>query len=101
MATFSQDDVDRLITDVRIIRNRPKVEAIIHNAAVMLDLDRRFGGFDKYLSSHGGFEATAADLRRNFRFIGESGAYFFLYAVGEPAPRHDEWMATHARKASA
>jgi DNA-3-methyladenine glycosylase I len=101
VAAFSQDDGDRRIADVRIIRDRPKVEAIVHNAAVMLDLDRQFGGFDKHLSSHGGFEATAADLRRNFRFIGESGAYFFLYAVGEPAPRHDEWMATHARKASA
>jgi DNA-3-methyladenine glycosylase I len=101
VAALSEEDVDRLITDVRIIRNRPKVEAIIHNAGVMIDLERQFGGFDKYLSSHGGFEPTVADLRRHFRFLGESGAYFFLYAVGEPAPRHEEWMASHARKASA
>jgi hypothetical protein len=32
------------------------------------------------------FKATVADLRRNFRFLGETSAYFFLAMVGEPVP---------------
>ena len=100
VANLTEADVERLLTDTRIIRNRAKVEATMHNAAVMLDLDRRFDGFDKHLSSHGGYEATVADLRRNFRFLGESGAYFFLYAVDQPVPRHEEWMAAHGRTAA-
>jgi hypothetical protein len=35
----------------------------------------------RYLRSHRGFEETVADLRRQFRFIGDSGAYHFLWSV--------------------
>ena len=38
---------------------------------------------------------TVADLKRQFRFIGDSGAYFFLYMVDEPVPPHEEWSAAH------
>jgi hypothetical protein len=63
----------------------------------MLALDREHGGFGKYLSSWGSFEETVAALRRDFRFLGESGAYFFLWGVAQPVPSHDEWAETHGR----
>jgi hypothetical protein len=34
-----------------------------------------------------------ADLKRQFRFIGDSGAYRFLWSVGEPTPPYEEWFA--------
>jgi hypothetical protein len=43
-----------------------------------LELDAEHTGFGRYLSSHGGFEETVAYLKRQFRFIGDSGAYHFL-----------------------
>jgi hypothetical protein len=61
----------------------------------MLALEKEFGGFQKYLCSQGDFEATAADLKREFRYMGDFGAFYFLYVVGEAVPSYDEWCARH------
>ena len=100
VAAFTGDDVERLVEDARIIRNRRKIEATIHNAQVMLELDREYKGFGRYLRSQPDYEALVADLRGNFKFVGDSGAYYFLYVVGEPTPPHEEWMAAHPPRAA-
>ena len=41
VAAFTDDDVERLAADTRIIRNRRKIEATITNAETMLALDAR------------------------------------------------------------
>ena len=41
VAAFTGDDVERLAEDTRIIRNRRKIEATVHNAETMLDARRR------------------------------------------------------------
>jgi 3-methyladenine DNA glycosylase Tag len=91
VAAFGPDDVDRLVTNEAVIRSRPKIEAVIDNAQVLLDLDGQYKGFRKYLRSHGSYDATAADLQKRFHYIGPTGAYTFLYAVGEDVPTHPEW----------
>jgi 3-methyladenine DNA glycosylase Tag len=95
VAEFTPADVDRLAADTRIVRNRRKIEATVDNAVEMVALDEEFGGFRSYLRSHGGFDETVADLRRHFRFLGDTGAYYFLYVVGEQVPSHEDWMARH------
>jgi 3-methyladenine DNA glycosylase Tag len=99
IARLSERDLDRLATDTRIVRNRKKIEATIDNATEMVALEKEFGSIGKYLRSHGDFEATVADLRRRFRYLGDTGAYYFLYVVGERVPAHEEWMARHQTKA--
>jgi len=104
IAAFTGEDVDRLVEDTRIIRNRRKIEATITNAETMLTLDGEPGGFTGWLRSHADFEATVAALRGAFRFLGDTGTYFFLYVVGEKVPPHEEWMKAHEsapRRASA
>lgn len=86
IAALTPDDVDRLATDRRLIRNHKKIEAIADNAAMLLELDKAPGGFAGHLASLGGYEAQVADLRRNFRFLGPSSAHIFLTMVGEPVP---------------
>lgn len=95
VASMTPADVDRLMSDPAVIRYRRKIEAIIENAQIMVELDGRFHGFGKYLGSRGTPEETIADLRRDFRFLGESSAYFFLHAVGQSAPMPPEWLAAH------
>ena len=95
VADLTPPEIDRLTEDTRIIRNRKKIEATVHNAGTMVELDRKHGGFKKYLRSHGGFEDTVTDLRKRFKFVGDTGAYYFLHVVGEPVPPHEEWMASH------
>ncbi len=95
IAAFSGDDIERLTGDTRIIRNRRKIEATVTNAETMLRLDGEHGGFAAYLRSHETFDDTVAGLRAEFRFLGDTGAYYFLYVVGEPVPSHEDWMAAH------
>jgi hypothetical protein len=99
IAAFTGDDIDRLAEDTRIIRNRRKIEATVTNAETMLALDEEPGGFTGWLRSHAGFDATVAALRGEFRFLGDTGSYFFLYVVGERVPPHEEWMKAHASTA--
>ena len=94
VARFTPDDVDRLTEDTGIVRNRKKIEATVDNALELVALEKEHKGFRNYLRSHGSFEETVADLKRHFRFLGETGSYFFLYVVGEKVPPHDEWMAS-------
>jgi hypothetical protein len=96
VASFTAEDVERLLDDPRVVRSRAKIEATVDNAQALLELDAEHGGFRRYLRARGSFEETAADLKRQFRFIGDSGAYYFLYVVGEAVPPHDEWFAARA-----
>jgi DNA-3-methyladenine glycosylase I len=98
VASLTEAEMADLTQDPRIIRNRKKVEAIVDNARVMIDLAEANGGsFQEYLRSHGGFEETVADLRRNFRFMGEFGCFYFLYVVGEEVPGYDDWCKSRGR----
>ena len=97
VASMIPPDIDRLMEDPRVIRRRPKLEAIVDNARQMLDLEKTHGSFRQYLRSHGGFEATAADLRKRFKFVGDMGAYHFLWVVDEDVPDYADWCASRGR----
>ena len=100
VADYDQDDVERLLDDPRVIRSKAKIEATIDNAQALIELDTEHGGFRCYLQSHRSFEDTAADLKRQFRFIGDSGAYHFLWSADEPTPSHEEWLGNRGSPTS-
>jgi len=93
VATLSPDEIDALTSDTRIVRNRRKIESTVHNARVMLELEREFGSFKKYLDAQGDFPSRVKDLRKRFKHVGDFGAFYFLYVVGEPVPEHHEYRA--------
>jgi DNA-3-methyladenine glycosylase I len=98
VASLTESEIADIAQDPRIIRNRKKVDAIVDNARRMIELDEEYRGFKTYLRSHGGFEETVKDLRKNFRFLGDSGAYIFLYVVGEEVPTYDDWCKSRGRE---
>jgi 3-methyladenine DNA glycosylase Tag len=98
VASLSDRDVDKLMKDTRIVRNRPKIDATIHNAQKIIDTDAEFKGFRKYLRSFDSYEALVKDMRKRFKFLGESGCYIFLYTVKEKVPEYHEWRAAHPMK---
>ena len=57
----------------------------------MIDLEESHNGFRNYLRSHGGFDATVKDLRKQFKFMGETGSYYFLWCVSEEVPEYEDW----------
>ncbi|GAA5177959.1 DNA-3-methyladenine glycosylase [Rugosimonospora acidiphila] len=98
VATYGDADVERLMGDAGIVRNRAKIDAAINNARAALDLP---GGLSALLWSYapGGrprptsyaevpastpeSTAMAKDLRkRGFRFVGPTTAYALMQATG-------------------
>ena len=52
VAAFKEKDFERLINDPGIIRNRLKINAAIENAKTVLEIQREFGSFKKWLDHH-------------------------------------------------
>jgi DNA-3-methyladenine glycosylase I len=98
VADLTEPELEALAGDTRVIRNRRKLQAIMSNAQRMLELEKRHGSFRSYLRSHGGFEAAVKDLRKQFKFVGDMGAYHFLYVVGEDVPSYPEWCASRGKE---
>ncbi len=90
VARLRDVDIDRLMGDTRVIRNRRKLEAIRGNAREMLALDAEYKGFRRYLDSLGDFEATKKALHKRFAFVGDAGSWYFLWMVGRKVPAHEE-----------
>ncbi len=99
VAALTEEELDELAQDKRVIRNRRKLAAVVYNAQRIIELDTEHGGFINYLRSHGDFYDVAKDLRKQFKFLGDTGCYFFLYVVGEPVPPHEEWMRVREQSA--
>ena len=91
VANLTPAELDELMQDTRVIRNRRKIEAIVTNAQRMLELESGHGNFRGYLRSHVDFDATIKDLRKQFKFLGDMGAYHFLYVVSEEVPPYEEF----------
>jgi 3-methyladenine DNA glycosylase Tag len=89
VARLKTRDIDRLMKDTRVIRNRKKLEAISSNAGRMVELDAEFKGFKKYLDSLGDFDSTKKALHKEFAYMGDSGTWFFLWMVGRKVPDHE------------
>jgi 3-methyladenine DNA glycosylase Tag len=90
VAKLTAKDIDRLMGDTRVIRNRKKLEAISSNAGRMLELDAEHGGFNNYLDSLGDFDSTKKALHKQFAYMGDTGTWFFLWMVGRKVPAHED-----------
>jgi 3-methyladenine DNA glycosylase Tag len=99
VSKFTGEDIDRLMQNPEVIRNRAKLEGIVMNARRMLELDKAHGSFRNYLKSLGGFENQLKALHKEFKFLGESGAYYFLWRVGEQVPEWEAWEKHRAAEA--
>ncbi len=86
VADYTKKDVDRLLKDEGIVRNRGKIEAIIKNAATFRELEKQYGSFKRYIDSldkSDNYEKVVRDLRYKFSRLGPPSASLFLYTVGE------------------
>ena len=91
VAGIQVPELEQLAEDTRVICNRRKLNAVVSNAQRMQELDAEHGSFQKYLRSHDDFEATVKDLRKQFKFLGDTGCYYFMHVVGEEVPSYDAW----------
>jgi DNA-3-methyladenine glycosylase I len=98
VAAFGPPDVERLMADPGIVRNRAKIEATIANARAVLALEESLGAlcwsfapppapaperFEDLAASTPESKALAKALKaRGFRFVGPTTAYAAMQACG-------------------
>ncbi|MDR3424042.1 MAG: DNA-3-methyladenine glycosylase I [Alphaproteobacteria bacterium] len=84
IAAYDQHDIDRLLSDAGIIRNRLKIKAIIANAQTVLDLRKTHGGFAAWLAAHHPQNKPqwVKLFRNTFAFTGGEITGEFLMSIG-------------------
>lgn len=103
VAAYSTVDMERLLTDAGIVRNRLKIEAAVRNARGVLAIREEFGSLDSFLWGYVDHrprqnawkslaeipawtelsDRMSKDLRkRGFNFVGSTICYAFMQAVG-------------------
>jgi DNA-3-methyladenine glycosylase I len=125
IAGYGARDVQRLLGDAGIVRNRLKIIATIENAKMFLAVRKEFGTFDAYLWSFvggrpiqnhwrdmtevpagtGESDAMSRDLlERGFKFVGSTICYALMQATGMvndhlvTCPRHAELGGARRRR---
>ena len=86
VACFTEADVERLMNDPEVIRNKGKIKGIIQNAQNFQAIEKQYGSFQKYLDNldkSSNYENVVKDLVNKFKWLGPSTASTFLYTVGE------------------
>ncbi|MGD9592948.1 MAG: DNA-3-methyladenine glycosylase I, partial [Candidatus Berkiella sp.] len=103
VAKFTKKDIDNLMHNPGIVRNRLKIESTITNAKAFLEIKKEFGSFNRYIwkftqgkplvnhfhkNSEYPTKTDLSDLiskdlkKRGFRFVGSTIIYAYLQAVG-------------------
>ena len=103
VALFTENDVERLMLNPKIIRNRAKINAAISNAKIFLSIQQEFGSFSHYMWSFVNnqtivnkitkpedypvttevSDAISKDLKkRGFKFFGSTICYAHMQACG-------------------
>jgi DNA-3-methyladenine glycosylase I len=103
VAAFTKKDVAKLMKDESIIRNKAKIEAAITNAKVLMEIQKEFGSFNRYIwqfvnykpiinkfkhsyevpASTKESDAMSKDMKkRGFKFCGTTICYAYMQAAG-------------------
>ncbi len=103
VAKYTEKDIQRLLNDPGIVRNKLKIRSSIENAKFFIEIQKEFSSFDQYLWSFVNHrtiqnkikehrllpafseESTrlSKDLKkRGFKFVGPTIVYAFMQAVG-------------------
>ena len=92
VAAYKDKDVQRLLNDPGIIRNRLKVNAAVENAKAIIALQKEHGSFKNWLDKNHPLskEEWVKLFKKNFRFTGGEIVNEFLMSTGYLPGAHDE-----------
>lgn len=103
MAKYTQVNVEELVLNSAIIRNRAKINATINNAKLFIEVQHEFGSFSNYIwgfvnnktilnayTELNDYPATSIESdmwskdlkKRGFKFVGSTICYAFMQACG-------------------
>ncbi|REC74594.1 DNA-3-methyladenine glycosylase I [Chryseobacterium elymi] len=92
IAAYTEEDRERLLNDPGIIRNRLKVNAAIENAKTVVELQKEFGSFEKWLEHHHpkSLQEWMKLFKKTFKFTGGEIVNEFLMSTGYLKGAHAE-----------
>jgi DNA-3-methyladenine glycosylase I len=92
VSLYKEKDKQRLLKDSGIIRNRLKIDATIHNANVICNLQKEFGSFKNWLDMHhpSTKENWVKIFKKTFKFTGGEIVNEFLISIGYLKGAHIE-----------
>ena len=96
IASYTEDDIERLMQDKGILRNFRKISSVITNAQAFLAIQKEFGTFDKYIWDFIDGKAREPDekdeslpldiskalKKKGFKFVGPTSLNIFMYVTG-------------------
>ncbi|NJO01900.1 MAG: DNA-3-methyladenine glycosylase I [Bacteroidia bacterium] len=103
IVTYNAAKVEQLLLNPGIIRNRLKIQGVITNAQVYLNIRERYGSFDHYIWQFTNYQTltnywqqmaevpaktevsdqmSKALKKEGFKFVGSTICYAFMQAVG-------------------
>ena len=99
VAAYKEKDIERLLNDAGIIRNRLKVNAAVENAKAVLAIQKDFGSFKNWLDHHHPKtkEEWVKLFKTTFRFTGGEIVNEFLMSSGWLPGAHDASCPIHKK----
>ena len=102
VAAYDENDIERLLADPGIIRNKLKVNAAIENARTILSIQKELGSFGKWLALH--HPKTKIEwvklFKKTFKFTGGEIVNEFLMSIGHLPGAHSEDCAIYQQVVS-
>jgi DNA-3-methyladenine glycosylase I len=91
VASYKEKDVERLLNDAGIIRNKLKVNAAIENAKAILGIQKQYGSFKNWIEMHNPKtkEEWVKLFKQTFKFTGGEIVNEFLMSIGYLSSPHD------------
>ena len=98
IVNYDEDKINELMQDKGIIRNRRKIESVINNTKIFMDIQKEYGSFAKYIWSFTNNQVIITDSKvvsnelsdiiskelrkRGMKFVGTVIVYSYLQAIG-------------------
>lgn len=90
VANYGNEDIDRIMSDLEMIRHKRKIEGVIENAKAIVEIieDEDYGSVQKYIESFKPNKSKARlkdfynILRSKFAYLGDVTAFHFMMEIG-------------------
>lgn len=99
IAHYNDTDINRLLSDKGIIRNKLKINAAIYNAQVIMQLQKAYGTWLNWLviHKHNNLEDWIKLFKKHFKFTGKEIVLEFLMSTSFITGAHQEDCPTYKK----
>jgi DNA-3-methyladenine glycosylase I len=101
VAKYGEKDIERLMSDSGIIRNRLKINAAVENAKIIIAIQKEHGSFKQWLDKNSVSVNSLSEwtklFKKTFRFTGGEIVNEFLMSIGYLPGAHSPDCAVYKK----